>query len=48
MDKKSKKHLVFQQVCAIIAVAIILLLLFQAKDFVVAAVSGDDSYDVRG
>jgi len=47
MDKKSKKHLVFQQVCAIIAVAIILLLLFQAKDFVVAAVSGDDSYDVR-
>ncbi|MBP5461665.1 MAG: DUF2975 domain-containing protein [Lachnospiraceae bacterium] len=47
MDKKSKKHLVFQQVCAIIAVAIILLLLFQAKDFVVAAVSGNDSYDVR-
>lgn len=47
MDKKSKKHLVFQQVCAIIAVAIILLLLFQTKDFVVAAVSGDDSYDVR-
>ena len=47
MDKKSQKHLVFQQVCAIIAVAIILLLLFQAKDFVVAAVSGNDSYDVR-
>ena len=47
MDKKSKKSIFFQQVCAIIAVAIILLLLFQAKDFVVAAVSGDDSYDVR-
>ena len=47
MDKKSKKSILFQQVCAVIAVAIILLLLFQAKDFIVAAVSGDDAYDVR-
>ena len=47
MDKKSKKSLFFQQVCSAIALAIILLLLFQAKDFIVAAVSGNDSYDVR-
>ena len=47
MDKKSKKKVWFQQVCAIIAFVIIMLLLFQTKDFVVAAVSADDSYDVR-
>ena len=47
MDKKSKKSLFFQQVCSAIALAIILLLLFQAKDFIVAAVSGNDSFDVR-
>ncbi len=47
MDKKSKKSIVFQQVCSGIALAIILLLLFQAKDFIVAAVSGKDTYDVR-
>ena len=47
MDKKSKKSLFFQQVCAIIAVAIILFLLFQTKDFIDAAASKGDSYDVR-
>ncbi len=47
MDTKSKKSLFFQQVCSAIALAIILLLLFQAKDFIVSAVSGNDSYDVR-
>ena len=47
MDKKSKKSIVFQQVCSGIALAIILLLLFQAKDFIVAAVAGKDTYDVR-
>ena len=47
MDKKSKKSLFFQQVCAIIAVAIILFLLFQTKYFIEAAVSKNDSYDVR-
>ena len=47
MDKATKKTLRFQQICAAIAFLIIFILLIQTKDFVTAALSKMDRFEVR-